>query len=1350
MTVTARWPSVTEGTDGPPEPIVRFIVRADRRPTSNLTVNIALSGAESFIGDSVTLPTTVEITPTTYPRVEIAIEDDEVDEPNATLTLQVQEGDGYTVGDPGSANIRILDDDGPEEPEVTIAAGTSPITEGTSAMYTLTAAPAPAADLIVHIKATGAEDFVPGTPPTMATIPGGATTASVMIDTENDATDEPDADLTVTVQSGMGHGYTVGIPSSAMVTIQDDDDPPVIPAVTIEAGDDSPVTEGMPATFTVRATPAPTAELTVSISATGAGDFVDDHDRPSTVTIGISGTGTVSVATDDDEMDEDNADLTVTVEEGAGYTVGDPSSAMVTIADNDDPALPEVTITAESPITEGEIATYTLTASPAPTTALTVNIKATGADDFVSGTPPDMVTIPAGETTASVTIETEDDAMDEPDADLTVTVEEGTGYTVSDPPPSAMVTIADNDDPAPELPEVTIAAVASSITEGASAMYTLTAEPAPTTDLTVNIEATGADDFVSGTPPDMVTIPASETTASVTIDTEDDAVDEPDAGLTVTVEEGDGYTMGDPSSAVVTIEDDDDSAVPGMPTNVMLTAGDMELDVSWEAPADDGGTAIIDYEVQHAIRGSGDWPADGERVTDTSVTIMDLVNGTAYAVRVRAMNDVGNGPWSETEYETPMAPAPEPEVPGMPMNVMLTAGDTELGVGWEAPADDGGSAIIDYEVQHTIRGSGDWPADGERVSDTSVTITDLMNGTAYAVRVRAMNAVGDGPWSETEYETPMAPAPGGPVVTVEVAPTRTSVTEGAGEDARFIVRLTPLPASALTVNIALSGAESFVDDSALPTTVTFMPGATPVLPRVDIPIIDDDVDEMDGVLTLTVENGAGYTVGDPASAMATIVDDDDPALGDPVVTIEAGDSPVTEGTPATFTVRATRAPTAALTVNLAASGADDLVGTPPTSTVIAAGETSVTVSVATIDDEVDEANGDLTVTLRSGAGYTVGNPSSAVVTINDDDDTASEPAPVVTIVAGNSPVTEGTPATFTVRATRAPTAALTVNLAASGADDLVGTPPTSTVIAAGETSVTVSVGTIDDEVDEANGDLTVTLRSGAGYTVGNPSSAVVTINDDDTTTPEPAPTVTIEAGDSPVTEGMPATFTVRATPAPTAALTVNLAASGADDLVGTLPTSTVIAAGEASVTVSVGTIDDEVDEANGDLTVTLRSGAGYTVGNPSSAVVTINDDDDTAPEPDPTVTITGPGGPVTEGGVAVFTVTATPAPAAALTVNVAATGADSFVEDRPETVTVGTDGTGTVSVATVDDEMDEPDAELTVTLRSGAGYTVGDPSSAMVAINDDDLTPVPALPVLAQLLLAAFLAIGGCRRYLRR
>ena len=97
-----------------------------------------------------------------------------------------------------------------------------------------------------------------------------------------------------------------------------------------------------------------------------------------------------------------------------------------------------------------------------------------------------------------------------------------------------------------------------------------------------------------------------------------------------------------------------------------------------------------------------------------------------------------------------------------------------------------------------------------------------------------------------------------------------------------------------------------------------------------------------------------------------------------------------------------------------------------------AGDTSKTYSVATVSDTVDEANGAVKVTVGTGTGYTVGSPSSASVTVNDDD------APAATIKAGTSPVTEGTAASFTVElSSAAPTGGLTIALTvadASGSD----------------------------------------------------------------------------------------------------------------------------------------------------------------------------------------------------------------------------------------------------------------------------------------------------------------------------
>ena len=76
---------------------------------------------------------------------------------------------------------------------------------------------------------------------------------------------------------------------------------------------------------------------------------------------------------------------------------------------------------------------------------------------------------------------------------------------------------------------------------------------------------------------------------------------------------------------------------------------------------------------------------------------------------------------------------------------------------------------------------------------------------------------------------------------------------------------------------------------------------------------------------------------------------------------------------------------------------------------------SMTHTVATMNDNIPEANGLVRVTVSQGAGYTVGSLASAAVRVNDDDGTSPPPtAPTVTIMGGPSPITEGTAAAFTV------------------------------------------------------------------------------------------------------------------------------------------------------------------------------------------------------------------------------------------------------------------------------------------------------------------------------------------------
>ena len=104
----------------------------------------------------------------------------------------------------------------------------------------------------------------------------------------------------------------------------------------------------------------------------------------------------------------------------------------------------------------------------------------------------------------------------------------------------------------------------------------------------------------------------------------------------------------------------------------------------------------------------------------------------------------------------------------------------------------------------------------------------------------------------------------------------------------------------------------------------------------------------------------------------------------------------------------------------------------------------------------------------------------------------------------------------------------------------------------------------------------------------------------------------------------------------------------------------------------------------------------------------------------PEITLSG-GSPVTEGGDATFTLTATPAPAAGLAVSVTVTATGDYgVTTGDRTVTIPATGSAALTVATEDDSADEPDGSLAATLNAGDGYTVGAPSSVSADILDDD------------------------------
>ncbi len=243
--------------------------------------------------------------------------------------------------------------------------------------------------------------------------------------------------------------------------------PDSVPEVSIAGGNG--VTEGGNATFTVTANPAPSAALPVSVAVSQTGDYgVATGNR--TVTVPTSGSATLTVPTSDDGTDELDGSVTATVNAGQGYTASSShGAATVAVADDDDPAVPEVSIAAGNGVTEGDNVTFTVTANPAPSAALpvSVGVSQTGSYGVVTGNR--TVTVPTSGS-ATLTVSTSDDGTDELDGSVTATVNAGQGYTASSSRGAATVAVADDDDPRTEVGPPVVSSDDVSVGEDAGVM----------------------------------------------------------------------------------------------------------------------------------------------------------------------------------------------------------------------------------------------------------------------------------------------------------------------------------------------------------------------------------------------------------------------------------------------------------------------------------------------------------------------------------------------------------------------------------------------------------------------------------------------------------------------------------------------------------------------------------------------------------------------------------------------------------------------------------------------------------------------------------------------------------------
>ncbi|MYI23997.1 MAG: hypothetical protein F4109_00965 [Gammaproteobacteria bacterium] len=459
------------------------------------------------------------------------------------------------------------------------------------------------------------------------------------------------------------------------------------------------------------------------------------------------------------------------------YVTDGANTATVTVLDgNDSPSAvtPEVRLHVhpeDTEVAEGGTIEFWLAMKPQPASDLAVNI------DIAAGVKPNsnvgecgqfLAAGEAGRRTVTVpgyggglprqswnwvrfTVPTVDDSADEHDCDVVATILADSSYRALNAyQDKARVRVTDNDEAGSSQdsevvrPVVTLTRDAASVTEGGEASFTLTADRRPPDPLPVWVDyketrGSGETRRVSGGSAQVV-IPRRGLSVTWTLATEDDEVWLGGGEATATLRAGDGYLVGEPSSAAVAIiEDDPQEEMQGSPPDEEENSnqdeevedsnqdevGNPPPDEEEEAPPASVESCVSDdllataerlYDqnrhrppkyaenwfsvlVAFGARDASQWTADGRTISPMTSASAKSRGWRRFAAALECLEGAASMPLRMMSF---MAPAREPEVPALSVDD-ATANESDGAVRFtvrlSAPAE--GFARVRYEARES-------------------------------------------------------------------------------------------------------------------------------------------------------------------------------------------------------------------------------------------------------------------------------------------------------------------------------------------------------------------------------------------------------------------------------------------------------------------------------------------------------------------------------------------------------------------------------------------------------------------------------------------------------------------------
>jgi YVTN family beta-propeller protein len=200
------------------------------------------------------------------------------------------------------------------------------------------------------------------------------------------------------------------------------------------------------------------------------------------------------------------------------------------------------------------------------------------------------------------------------------------------------------------------------------------------------------------------------------------------------------FVLGSAKVSVLSIQ-----SSPLEPRQVSASPSNGSAYVTWQEPSDDGGSAVLRYDVTSNPGGhTCTWFADS-----LGCTVVGLSNGTQYTFTVTATNAIGTSRASTPSDPVSFVPG---NPPGAVTDVGASPGAGAAVVSWRPPSEVGDSPLTGFRV---VSSPGNFecsaPADG-----TSCEVDGLTNGVPYLFTVYAASAAGEGLGAVSDEAVPFS------------------------------------------------------------------------------------------------------------------------------------------------------------------------------------------------------------------------------------------------------------------------------------------------------------------------------------------------------------------------------------------------------------------------------------------------------------------------------------------------------------------------------------------------------------------------------------------------------------------